>query len=150
MLVKVLLVAALSATVGAVPHCHPEPPPHPPEPPPLHPPKPPEPRPRPPEGGGEVPPVGGLSSAGQSLERESSDDEQIRRIVCFAYDTFYDDETGEVNVPTQDEFVQDVLDEVLPDSPPDRVRAKADDVYDLLVDLEDGDLGAVAADVGCF
>jgi hypothetical protein len=141
-----MLVTTLTATVAAVPHCHPEPPPRPPEPPPLHPPAPPE----RPGGGGGIPHPGGISPAAESLEQQSKDDDHVKDIVCFAYEQFYDPDSGTVNVPTEDQFVADVLDEVLPSAPPDVAREKAADVYALLDDLQSGDLGAVAADVGCL
>jgi hypothetical protein len=104
---------------------------------------------------GERPPTGGglddASSAADDLVREGQSDDLAREAICFAYDQFYDAETGTFEFPPQDEFAAGVAEQFGADiSAQYAARVRAYEVYDTLLALEDGELATVAADLGCL
>ncbi len=115
-----------------------EPPPAHERPPVLHPPEPPKPR-----------PLHILSVAASRLLQRAQEDAVTRDVVCFAYDTFYDKDTHQLALPSSEDFTTEVLQEV---APPDSALAyatAAQDVYDDLQELEQGEFLELAVDLQC-
>lgn len=140
MLSKAASFVVLALMPVTVPHCG-----EPPRPPPTIP-RPPRP-PKPPK----LPPIGGAEAgAARTIERQAESDDESLRIGCFAYDQFYDPKTNSLVLPSSDEFAAEVAEEILPDSPRGQAEQKAEDVAQLLEDLDSGDVAEVGVDLGCL
>jgi hypothetical protein len=107
----------------------------------------PTPRPELPTPQPEIPVAVGTGST-ENLVREGQQDATKKDVICFAYETFYDDDVGGLALPSQAEFVEAVLDAVVPRETPLGVRLKAESLYETLSD-PDADLVSVSTEMAC-
>lgn len=91
----------------------------------------------------DVPP----GAATQELRRQGQSDDTAKQVICFAFDSFYDEDLGELSLPTSDAFANQVVETLAttPDSA-DSFRLKAEELYD---HLQAGDVVSVVKDLGC-
>ena len=83
-----------------------------------------------------------MSDEAQRLTTSSESDHETREITCFALDNFVD-EYGELALPDPADFVESVAESIAPATSDFALRAKAEDVYDMLGALEEGDPSVV-------
>ncbi len=82
------------------------------------------------------------------LRAEGQNDADAQQIICFAFDSFYDADTGRLALPSPEEFSAQVVD-ALATAPntSHSIRLKAEELHD---DLVQGDIVSVTKDLGCF
>ena len=97
-----------------------------------------------------IPPVGGARplEATDDLVREGENDITKKDIICFAYGTFVDSETGEFAAPSETEFVTAVAEALAAHGSQLAYRLEADSLYETLSDPE-ADLMSVAEELAC-
>jgi hypothetical protein len=104
----------------------------------LHPPEPPKPR-----------PLHLLSVAASRLLEHARENDAMRNVVCFVYDTFYDKDTHQLELPSREDFTTQVLKGFVPPHSALAYVTAAHDVYDDLQELEQGELLELAVDLQC-
>ena len=94
-------------------------------------------------------PPSAVPSAADELERRAARDEALHEVVCYAYDTFYDADTGELVLPDGQTFADNTAGALAPPGTYAHYRSKAQDAFALLEDVEAGELADVAVDLAC-
>jgi len=96
-----------------------------------------------------LPPAGGAEvAATDDLAREGRDDVDAKEVICFAYENFTDDTTGEFVAPSEAEFVRSVGTLLAPEGSQLSYRLKADSLYEKL-DHPETDMKDVANEILC-
>ena len=90
--------------------------------------------------------AGGLVQPGDDVLRQEAQSDTGREVICFAYENFYDASTGEVRLPTQEEFARRAVAELAAEGTQLSYRLKASTLYD---DLQQGDLASIAQELAC-
>jgi len=96
------------------------------------------------------PPPNDWSPAAQELAREARGDAAARQVVCFAYENFYDDDTGNLSLPSEEEFVGEVVAALAPPGSEPYFRAKAGQLHEIFQSLEAGEARKAATDITCL
>jgi hypothetical protein len=93
-------------------------------------------------------PPGG-QGATDDLVREGESDTDARGVICFAYENFFDSASGELALPSPEEFANSAVEALAPERAPIGVRLKANALYESLSD-PDADLVTVAEELACI
>jgi hypothetical protein len=82
------------------------------------------------------------------VKRDASDPE-VRRVLCFAYQQFYDPSTNSVRLPSEDGVLTSLAGRLLPATTADRISGVLQTSETRLRSLSDGDLHEVFASLAC-
>lgn len=92
-------------------------------------------------------PTPAVPIADDVVARAQSDPE-TRDIICFAYGTFYDSQTATLGLPSPQEFVEAVIEQLAPPGSQISMRLKAQSLHDVLT-APGVDVAGVAEEIGC-
>jgi hypothetical protein len=84
-----------------------------------------------------------------AVEHDAASDRDVKTVLCFAYEQFYDPSTDSVQLPSEDGVLTSLAGRVLPTTAADRIQGVLERNETRLQSLSDGDLDEVFLSLAC-